>query len=126
MRAYHIAILGASGAVGKEICQILEERDLPIASLKLLASKRSAGEKILFRDEVIVIEEVNAHSFQGMDLVFGAVDEKTAKRFLPYAISAGALVIDNSSAYRLKPQVPLVIPQINREDIKASGTDRQS
>ena len=118
MRAYHIAILGECGAVGKEICQILEERDLPIASLKLLASKRSAGEKILFRDEVIVIEEVNAHSFQGMDLVFGAVDEKTAKRFLPYAISAGALVIDNSSAYRLKPQVPLVIPQINPEDIK--------
>lgn len=118
MRAYHIAILGASGVVGSEIRKILEKSKLEIKSLRLLVSKRSAGKKVLFRDEVLVMEETTIHSFKSVDLVFSAVDNQYAKKFLPYAVSAGALVIDNSSAYRLDPQVPLIIPEINGEDIK--------
>lgn len=116
MKMYRVAILGATGAVGREMLKVLEERDLPIASLKLLASKRSVGKTMLFKGKEIAIEEANENSFDDLDLVLGAAENDIAKRFLPIAAKKGAVVIDNSSAYRLDDQVPLVVPEVNPQD----------
>ncbi len=116
MKHYRIAVLGASGAVGKEMIRVLEERSLPIAGLKLLASKRSAGKTICFREQAHVIEACGEHSFDDVDIVLGAAENDVAKRFLPIAAAKGAIVIDNSSAYRLEKDVPLVIPEVNPAD----------
>ncbi len=116
MKMYRVAILGATGAVGREMLKVLEERNLPVASLKLLASKRSAGKTMLFKGKEIMIEEANENSFDDLDLVLGAAENDIAKRFLPIAAEKGAVVIDNSSAYRLDDQVPLVVPEVNPQD----------
>lgn len=118
MRTYHVAILGATGAVGMQMLEVLLERDFPLASLRLLASQRSAGKTITMKDHTYVVEEVNAHSFAGVDIVLGAVDSDIAKQWIPYAVDAGAVVIDNSSAYRMDPDVPLIIPEVNPQAIK--------
>lgn len=118
MKQYHVAILGATGAVGKAMLEVLLERKFPIASLKLLASKHSAGTLISMGDQTYVVEEASAASFAGVDIVLGAADQEIAKRFIPEAIKAGAVVIDNSSAYRLDPDVPLIIPEVNPEAIR--------
>lgn len=116
MKSFRVAILGASGAVGQEMLRQLEERRFPVSSLKLLASRRSAGKTLSFRGETIAVEETNAHSFDTVDLVLGAAGNNVAKAYLPIAVQKGATVIDNSSAYRMDDTVPLVIPEINPQD----------
>lgn len=118
MKTYNVAILGATGAVGQEMLNVLEERDFPVNELRLLASKRSVGKEMTFKNQTYTLQEANEHAFEGMDIVLGAVENDVAEKLLPYAVKAGALVIDNSSAYRLDKNVPLVIPEVNPEDIK--------
>lgn len=118
MKEYNVAILGATGAVGRQMLKVLEERSFPVKRLLALASARSAGKTLSFRGETITIEEAKEHSFAGMDFVLGAVSSDMAKHFAPYIAQAGAVFIDNSSAFRLLPDVPLVVPEINPEDVR--------
>lgn len=117
MKQYKVAILGATGAVGQQMLKVLEEQHFPVSQLKLLASARSAGKRVKFNDHDVIIEEATKDSFAGMDIVLGAVGNDLAKELLPYAVKERALVVDNSSAYRLDDNVPLVIPEINPSDI---------
>lgn len=117
MKTYNIAILGATGAVGQEMMKVLEEQNVPVNTLRLLASARSAGKTMVFNGKEITIEEACETSFEGMDIVLGAAENDIAEKLLPFAVKAGALVIDNSSAYRLDENVPLVVPEVNPEDI---------
>lgn len=112
MKLYNVAILGATGAVGREMYKVLMERKFPIGNLKLLASARSAG-KVL---DGHTVEEAKEDSFQGMDIVLGAASNDLAKRMAPHIKAAGAVFVDNSSAFRLDDSVPLVVPEINPED----------
>lgn len=118
MKQYNIAILGATGAVGQTMLRILEERNLPIGELRLLASERSAGKKVRFLDKDIEIQQANESAFGGIDIVLSAVENDIAERLCPAAVKAGALVIDNSSAFRLNNDVPLIVPEVNPQDIK--------
>jgi len=115
--SFRTAILGATGAVGSEFLQILAQRDFPLVSLKLLASSRSAGRKLKFRGDELVVEEVSEKSFDGIELVLASAGGPISKKFAPIAASAGAVVVDNTSAFRMDPEVPLVIPEINAGDI---------
>lgn len=108
-----VAILGATGAVGKELLELLAERNFPLRDLKLLASPRSAGSKIIFRGKEIVVEEVSDRSFSGVDIVLASAGGSTSKAWAQKAVAAGAVVIDNSSAFRMDDDVPLVVPEIN-------------
>ena len=122
MKTYNVAILGASGAVGQQMIQVLEERNFPVGKLLPLASARSAGKTITFRGEEIVIQEATEASFEGMDFVLGAVQNAQAKQFAPAIVKAGAVFVDNSSAFRMDDNVPLVVPEINPEDaLKHNG-----
>lgn len=116
MKKYNIALLGATGAVGQEMLKVLEEYDIPVNKLLPLASARSAGGYVKFKGEDILIEEATFDSFAGMDYVLGAVENDMSKKFAPAIVKAGAVYIDNSSAFRLDPDVPLVVPEINGED----------
>lgn len=111
--SYRVAILGATGAVGAELLTLLEERNFPVADLKLLASPRSAGEILQFRGVPLVVEAVNDRSFDGVDLVLASAGASISKTWAPTAIAAGATVIDNSSAFRMEPTVPLIVPEVN-------------
>ena len=115
--AWHTAIMGATGAVGTEFIRLLEERDFPVKSLKLLASIRSAGKKLKFRGEDLVVEELTEKSFAGVELVLASAGGGLSKKFAPDAIAAGAIVVDNTSAFRMAPEVPLVVPEVNPQDI---------
>ncbi len=117
MKTYHVAIAGATGAVGAEFLRLLETREFPLASLRLLASERSVGKTLDFRGKPITVELLTVDSFQGIDIAFFSAGGSRTREFAPAAVHAGALVIDNSSAYRMDPEVPLVIPEINPEDI---------
>lgn len=117
MKPLHIAILGVTGAVGQEFLTILEQRKFPIASLKLLASERSAGQKISWQGKAYQVEAATPDSFKGVDVVLSSAGGSTSKKLAPEAVKAGALVVDNTSAFRMDPDVPLVIPEINPEDI---------
>jgi len=112
-----VAIVGATGAVGLELLQVLEERNFPVRSLRLLASERSAGKRLAFRGERIPVEVLRPDSFAGIDIAFFSAGGARSKEFAPYAVQAGAVVIDNSSAFRMDPETPLVIPEINPEAI---------
>lgn len=114
---YNIAILGATGAVGQEFLRLIEERNFPFKNLKLLASKRSAGKKIAFMGKEYTVEEANEAAFHDVDIALFA-GGSISKVFAPVAVAAGAIVIDNSSAFRLDPKVPLVVPEVNPQDIK--------
>ncbi len=116
MKNYNIAILGATGAVGRQMIKALEEYEIPVGELKLLASARSAGSVMQFRGQDITIQEATEDSFEGMDFVLGAVKNPMAKKFAPAIVKAGAVFIDNSSAFRMDPDVPLVVPEINGAD----------
>ena len=116
MREYTVAILGATGAVGQEMRKLLEERNFPVGKLKLLASTRSVGKTETFRGERIPIEEANEAAFQGVDLVLGAAENDIALLFAPAIRAAGAVFVDNSSAFRLDSAVPLVVPEVNPQD----------
>jgi aspartate-semialdehyde dehydrogenase len=117
VKEYHVAIAGATGAVGTEFLRLLEQREFPIASLRLLASARSVGRTVRFRGREHVIKELTENSFDGVDVAFFSAGGSRSKQYAPAAVKSGALVIDNSSAYRMDPTVPLVIPEINPEDI---------
>ena len=110
--------VGILGAVGQEMIKILEERNFPVASLRPIASARSAGSKIMFRGQECTIVEASDDAFEGLDIVLGAAENDIAERFAPSIVKAGAVFVDNSSAFRLDPNVPLVIPEINPEDVK--------
>jgi len=112
-KSYRVAILGATGAVGTELLELLESRKFPLADLKLLASPRSAGRTMRFGGEDLPVEAVGDRSFDNVDLVLASAGGSTSKAFAPKAVAAGAVVIDNSSAFRLDPQVPLVVPEVN-------------
>lgn len=118
MKQYKVAILGASGAVGKEMMKILEERKFPVSELHLLASARSAGKVVQWCGQDIVIEEARDEAFEGIDIVLGAAENDIAERFAPAIVKSGAVFVDNSSAFRLDPEVPLVVPEVNPEDVK--------
>ena len=113
-----VGILGATGAVGKEMLKVMEEKNLPIDELRLFASPRSAGKVMKFHSHDIVIEVADEHSFDGLDVVLGAVENEQSKMYAPMIQKAKAVYIDNSSAFRLDPNVPLVVPQINPEALK--------
>ena len=119
MKTYNVAILGASGAVGAEFLDLLEERRFPVGELRLLASPRSAGRKIKFRGEELVVHAVGEDSFRGIDIAFFSAGGGVSKEWAPKAVASGALVIDNSSAFRLDPEVPLVVPEVNRDAIRS-------
>ena len=109
----HVAIAGATGAVGTEFLKLLEARDFPMKSIRLLASSRSAGSKLKFRGENLEVEELTPKSFKGIDIAFFSAGGSRSKEFAPHAVDSGAVVIDNSSAFRMDEKVPLVVPEIN-------------
>ena len=114
----NVAILGATGAVGREMMKILAERSFPVEELRLLASPRSAGQKLLWQGRELTVQPAEDSAFEGMDVVLGAAENDIAKRFAPAIVKAGAVFMDNSSAFRMDPNVPLVIPEINPEDVR--------
>ncbi len=116
MKKYNTAIVGATGAVGREFLRLIEERKFPYAELKLLASSRSAGKKINFMGKEYTVEETTENSFEGMDFVLFA-GGSASKLFAPAAVKAGAVAIDNSSTFRMDPEVPLVVPEVNPQAI---------
>ena len=118
MKLYTVAILGATGAVGQEMMNILEERNFPVGKLVPLASARSAGKTLKFKGEDVVIQEACDTAFEGVDIVLGAAENDIAERFAPAIVKAGAVFVDNSSAFRLDPNVPLIVPEVNPEDAK--------
>ena len=116
--AYNVAIMGATGAVGTELLALLEERNFPIKSLKLLASSRSAGKQIDFNGKALTVEETSAEAFKGVDIVLASAGGSTSKKWAQAIVDAGALMIDNSSAFRMDESVPLVVPEVNPDEAK--------
>ncbi len=116
-RSYKVAILGATGAVGTELLSILLERNFPLSELKLLASEQSAGKLVNFGHKLLTVEPVNPDSFTGIDIVLASAGGSISKQLAPIAVAAGAVVIDNSSAFRMQPDVPLIVPEVNPEAI---------
>jgi aspartate-semialdehyde dehydrogenase len=110
---YHIAVAGATGAVGNEMIRILEEQEFPVASLKLLASSRSVGKTLDFRGENLHVEELRDDSFEGVDIALFSAGAAASRQFAPAAAESGCVVIDNSSGWRMDPEVPLVVPEVN-------------
>lgn len=110
---YQVAIMGATGVVGQEMVETLEERSFPIETLHLFASERSAGSTISYFGKDVVVKKLEEGVFSGIDIVLGATDGALSKKFSPLAVQAGAVVIDNSSAFRMEPAVPLVVPEVN-------------
>ncbi len=117
-----VAVIGATGAVGSIILELLEKRDFPARKFRLLASARTAGTKITFKGQEITVEELTPESFEGVDLVIASTPDDTAAEFLPYAVKAGCKVIDESGYWRMNPEVALVVPEINPQDaLNAKG-----
>ncbi len=114
--AYNVAIAGATGAVGETLLEILAERDFPIANLKLLASARSVGKVLKFKGKEYVVEELTHDSFEGVDIALFSAGGDRSKEFAPSCVKAGGVVVDNSSAFRMDADVPLVVPEVNPED----------
>ena len=117
MKLYTVAILGATGAVGQEMIKVLQERNFPVGKLIPLASRRSAGKTILFKGEEVTIAEACDTAFEGVDIVLGAAENDIAQRFAPAIKAAGAVFVDNSSAFRMDPTVPLIVPEVNPQDV---------
>ena len=117
MAEYKVGIVGATGAVGREMIKILEERNFPVKDLKLLASARSVGVKLEFKGEEIAVEELKENSFDGLDLALFSAGASVSKQFAPIAAKKGCVVVDNSSAWRMDPEVPLVVPEVNPGDL---------
>ncbi len=118
MKTYNVGILGATGAVGREMLKVLEERGFPMGELRLLASSRSVGKKITYCGKEYEVQLACADAFEGLDFVLGAASNALAKELAPHIVKAGAVFIDNSSAFRMYDDVPLVVPEINAEDAK--------
>jgi aspartate-semialdehyde dehydrogenase len=117
MNGIHLALVGATGAVGVEVLRVLERRNFPVASIKLLASPRSAGKTLEFQGRPLPVEAVSADAFQGVQLAFFSAGATRSREFIPAALQAGAWVVDNSSAFRMDPAVPLVVPEVNPGDL---------
>lgn len=117
MKEYRVAILGATGAVGQEMIRVLQERKFPVGELVPLASARSAGKCIDFQGQQVTIQEAREEAFHGIDIVLGAAEADISRKFAPSIVASGAVYVDNSSAFRLDPHVPLVVPEVNGEDI---------
>jgi len=113
MKAYNTAVVGATGAVGQEMIKILEERNFPIKKINLLASKRSAGKRLKFKDKDVIVEELAPDSFKDVEIALFSIGAEISKRFAPIAVKAKTVVVDNSSAWRMDPEVPLVVPEVN-------------
>lgn len=118
-REYNVAILGATGAVGRRMIEQLEQSTIPVKSVKLLASSRSAGKKLKFRNEELIVEETTPESFDGIDLVLSSAGGAVSKKFLPEAVKRGAVCVDNTSAFRMDPDVPLVVPEVNPDALNS-------
>ena len=117
MKGYRVAIVGATGLVGREFIKVLEQRNFPMSSIHLLASDRSAGKKLFVTHREIEVREAVPESFDGIDIALFSAGTETSRYFSPIAVQSGAVVIDNSSAFRMMPNVPLVVPEVNPEDI---------
>jgi aspartate-semialdehyde dehydrogenase len=118
MKSYHIAVVGATGATGTELLRVLERRNFPVASLRAIGSTRSVGKSVRFRDESIQVEELNDRSFDKIDIAFFSAGGDVSRNYVPIACQSDAIAIDKSSAFRMDPHVPLVIPEINAEDVR--------
>jgi len=116
---YNVAIAGATGAVGADMIETLEKRNFPVKELRLLASARSAGKKLVFKDQEIEVQELAKDSFEGIDIALFSAGGSISEEFAPAAVEAGAVVVDNSSAFRMRDDVPLVVPEVNPEAVKA-------
>jgi aspartate-semialdehyde dehydrogenase len=116
-KSWNVAVVGATGAVGNEILRVLEERDFPVGSLRLLASERSEGNFLEFRGEQVIVEKLTGDSFAGIDIALFSAGAERSREFCPIAVQAGAVCIDNSSAWRMDAEVPLVVPEVNPEEI---------
>jgi len=116
-QSYRVAILGATGAVGTELLNLLAERRFPLADLRLLASARSAGQTVQFQGEPLQVEEVQAASFKNIDIVLASAGASASRTWVPQAVAAGAVVVDNSSAFRMDRRIPLIVPEVNPEAI---------
>jgi aspartate-semialdehyde dehydrogenase len=118
MKGYHIAVVGATGAVGQEILRVLEQRNFPVASVRPISSARSAGKSVRFRDEPVSVQQLKEHSFEKIDVAFFSAGGEISRKYVPIACQADAIVIDNSSVFRMDEHVPLVIPEINADDAR--------
>jgi len=118
MKGYKVAIVGATGLVGQEFIKILEQRNFPMSSIQLLASDRSAGRKLFVTHREIEVKETTPESFEGINIALFSAGTETSRYFSPIAAQSGTVVIDNSAAFRMEPTVPLVVPEVNPEDIK--------
>jgi len=114
-----VAVCGATGAVGREMLKVLEKREFPLSRIRLLASERSHGKKLPFKGEEIPVEVLSEDSFKGVDIALLSAGSSRSKRFREAILRSGCLAIDNSSAFRMDPEVPLVVPEINPEDARA-------
>ncbi len=117
MRVYNVAVVGATGLVGRKMIQVLQERKFPVGNIKFLASERSAGKEIEFNGKIHRVETLHERSFTGVEIALFSAGAAVSREFAPHAVGAGALVIDNSSAFRMDPNVPLVVPEVNRRRI---------
>lgn len=115
---FHVAVVGATGAVGQQMLKTLEERNFPIKSLTLLSSARSAGKTVSFKGEEVTIQEAKPDSFDGIDIALFSAGGSVSQALAPEAAKRGAIVIDNTSAFRMDPNVPLVVPEVNKEDLR--------
>ncbi|MEM7554777.1 MAG: aspartate-semialdehyde dehydrogenase [Cyanobacteria bacterium P01_A01_bin.84] len=116
-KSYRVAILGATGAVGNELLQLLEQRKFPIADLKLLASPRSSGKAMTFMGDEVLVEPLESNAFDKIDIVLASAGGSVSKKWLPKAVEAGAVVVDNSSAFRMNSEVPLIVPEVNPQEL---------
>ncbi len=117
-KGYHVAVVGATGAVGQQMLHTLEQRNFPISKLTLLSSERSAGKKVMFRDEEYTVEVATPESFEGVQIALFSAGGGVSKQLAPEAVKRGAIVVDNTSAYRMDENVPLVVPEVNEEALK--------
>src|SRR5438105_2130477 len=118
MKKYHVAIVGATGVVGQELLRVLERRNFPVASLRPISSARSAGKSVRFRDESVPVQQLDEDSFEKIDITFFSAGGEISRKYVPIACQADAIVIDNSSVFRMDEHVPLVIPEINADDAR--------
>ncbi len=116
-RGFHVAVVGATGAVGQQMIQTLENRDFPISKLSLLSSARSAGKKAVYKGQEITVEEATPESFEGVDIALFSAGGSVSKALAPEAVKRGAIVVDNTSAFRMDENVPLVVPEVNASDL---------
>src|SRR5438105_817869 len=118
MRKYKVAIAGATGVVGREMIKVLEEREFPVSELIPLASERSEGQALEFRGDDVIVKRLKPDSFAGVDIALFSPGASVSREFAPHAARAGAVVIDNSSAFRMEPSCPLVVPEVNPRDVE--------